>query len=182
MTAAAIGLLAAGAIGVLYLWYGRRARRLSSERLAEWIGKPFDEENREQALIRTVRAFPPRHRLAAPALGSVVTAVLWLVVGLPVEVAAAVGVLIGVLTHLIEDYVAEERAAVIEMQLSAAIDLLVGSLRAGASLLAAFESALQETQLPLRPYFQEVAGRIRLGDDPRAVSYTHLTLPTNREV
>jgi tight adherence protein B len=103
---------------------------------------------------------------------------LWLVAGLPVEVAAAAGILIGVLAHLVEDYVAEERAAIIETQLSAAIDLLVGSLRAGASLLAAFESALQETELPLRPYFQEVAGRIRLGDDPRvAVSELQVHVP-----
>ena len=45
---------------------------------------------------------------------------------------------------------------------------MVGSLRAGASLLSAFESALRGVRSPLRPYFQEVAGRIRLGDDPRA--------------
>src|ERR1041384_260997 len=44
---------------------------------------------------------------------------------------------------------------------------MVGSLRAGASLLAAFESALEEVGPPLRPYFQEVAGRLRLGDEPR---------------
>src|SRR5436190_2594905 len=56
----------------------------------------------------------------------------------------------------------------IESQLAAAIYLMVGSLRAGASLLAAFESALEEIGPPLRPYFQEVAGRIRLGDDPRS--------------
>ena len=64
--------------------------------------------------------------------------------------------------------VADQKAATIEAQLAAAIYLMVGSLRAGASLLAAFESALEEVGPPLRPYFQEVAGRIRLGDDPRA--------------
>ena len=72
------------------------------------------------------------------------------------------------ISHLVEEQVAEQRTAKIEIQLAEAIDLLVGSLRAGASLLAAFESALQESDRPLRPYFQEVAGRIRLGDDPRA--------------
>ena len=178
MTAAAIGVLLVAAVAVVYLWYGQRARRLSSERLADLIGKPVEAENREEQLIRTVRSFPPRHRFMAPSLGVVVAAVLWLVVGLPAEVAAAAGTLIGVLAHLVEDYVAEERAAIIETQLSAAIDLLVGSLRAGASLLAAFESALQETELPLRPYFQEVAGRIRLGDDPRvAVSELQVHVP-----
>jgi tight adherence protein B len=89
-------------------------------------------------------------------------------VGLPFEVAAAAGVLLGVLAHLIEDQVAGQKTALIEAQLAAAIYLMVGSLRAGASLLSAFESALEEVGPPLRPYFQEVAGRIRLGDDPRA--------------
>jgi tight adherence protein B len=49
--------------------------------------------------------------------------------------------------------------------------------------LAAFDSALEEVGPPLRPYFQEVAGRIRLGDDPRtAVSdlQVHVPLETFR--
>jgi tight adherence protein B len=178
VTAAAIGVLLVGAIALLHAWYSWRARRLASERLAELIGKPVEAESREEQLVRTVRSFPPRYRFAAPSLGVVVAAAFWLVGGLPAEVAAAAGILIGVLAHLVEDYVAEERAAIIETQLSAAIDLLVGSLRAGASLLAAFESALQETEAPLRPYFQEVAGRIRLGDDPRiAVSELQVRVP-----
>jgi len=184
MTAAAIGvMLVASAAAVFYVWYASRARRLASERLAEMVGRPAEAENREEQLIRTVRVFPPRYRYAPPSVGFVAAAVLWLVARLPIEVALAVGTLLGVLTYLVEDHVADRRAGVIEMQLAEAIDLLVGSLRAGASLLAAFESALQEAQLPLRPYFQEVAGRIRLGDDPRiAVSElpVHVPLETFR--
>jgi tight adherence protein B len=178
VTAAAFVGLFAATMAIMYLWYARRARRLSAERLAALIGEPRVAENREALLVRTVRSFPPRYRYAAPALGVVVAAAFWLVLNLPAQVAVAAGVLIGVLGHLVEDYVAAERAALIETQLSAAIDLLVGSLRAGASLLAAFESALQETEAPLRPYFQEVAGRIRLGDDPRiAVSELQVHVP-----
>ena len=178
MTAARFAVMLAAAIAVLYLWYGYRARRLSAERLADLIGQPLEAENREQTLVRTVRSFPPRYQYVAPSLSAVAAGALWWVVGLPVEVSVAIGALFGVLSHLIEDYVAEERAATIETQLSAAIDLLIGSLRAGASLLAAFESALQEAEPPLRPYFQEVAGRIRLGDDPRvAVSELQVRVP-----
>jgi tight adherence protein B len=87
-------------------------------------------------------------------------------------------VLAGVFAHLVEDFIADQRAAAIEAQLAAAIYLMVSSLRAGASLLAAFESALEEVGPPLRPYFQEVAGRIRLGDDPRsAVSDLQRNVP-----
>jgi tight adherence protein B len=102
---------------------------------------------------------------------------------LPLEVAAAAGFLLGVMAHLIEEYRGGQQADLIEAQLAAAIYLMVGSLRAGASLLAAFESALEEVGPPLRPYFQEVAGRIRLGDDPRsAVSdlQKHVPLETFR--
>ena len=62
MTGVAIIVMLAGAAAVLFLWYDRRARRLASERLAALIGKPADAENREEALIRTVRSFPPRAR------------------------------------------------------------------------------------------------------------------------
>ena len=53
--------------------------------------------------------------------------------------------------HLVEEYRGEQKGAQIESQLAAAIYLMVGSLRAGASLLAAFDSALEEVGPPLRP-------------------------------
>jgi tight adherence protein B len=161
-----------------YLWYRERARRLVAERLADMVGTTLDPENRQALLLKTVRSFPPRYRYVPPAVAAIVAATGWFVVRLPVEVSIAAAILIGVLSHLVESYVAEQRAMTIESQLAAAIDLLVGSLRAGSSLLAAFESALQEADAPLRPYFQEVAGRIRLGDDPRiAVSELPVRVP-----
>jgi tight adherence protein B len=163
----ALAVAAIFAIAVTYLWYGHRARRHADERLGELIGTTTVAEPRDEPR-RAIRPFPPRYRAAAPAIGLVTGAALWLMVGLPFEVAAAAGVLLGVFAHLIEDHVAGQKTATIEAQLAAAIYLMVASLRAGASLLAAFESALEEVGPPLRPYFQEVAGRIRLGDDPRA--------------
>lgn len=183
MTAIPLATMTGTAGAALYLWYRRRAERMSAERLAEMIGKPAAAENREELLIRTIKSFPPRYRYAAPSVGTVAAALFWMGVRLPLGVAVAAGMLLGVLTYLLEDHIAEERSAVIEAQLSAAIDLLVGSLRAGASLLAAFESALQEAAPPLRPYLLEVAGRIRLGDDPRAAVsdlQVHVPLETFR--
>src|SRR5262249_42615274 len=143
----------AGGVSAWYLWYDWRARRLASERLGLLIGAAVAADARREAPVRTVPAFPPRYRFVPPGVGVVVAAVLWRAAGLPTEVAGAVGLLAGVLTYLAEDYVADGRSGIIEAQLAAAIDLLVGSLRAGASLLAAFESALEETHAPLRPYF-----------------------------
>ena len=176
MIPAAIGVMLAA--GILYLWYRERARRLSADRLAALIGKTADAKHREEPPLRTIRAFPPRYRFAAPSVGVITGAAVWLVVGLPLEVAAAAGILAGVLAYLVEDHIGDQKSAMIETQLAAAIYLMVGSLRAGASLLAAFESALEEVGPPLRPYFQEVAGRIRLGDDPRtAVSDLQVYIP-----
>jgi tight adherence protein B len=165
------------ATGVVYLWYGHRMRRLADERLASMIGSIDVGETRDEPR-RTIRTFPERYRMAAPASGIAAGGGLWLLTGMPIEVAAAVGLLFGVFAHLVEDFLAAQKAEAIEAQLAAAIYLMVGSLRAGASLLAAFESALEEVGPPLRPYFQEVAGRIRLGDDPRsAVSDLQRNVP-----
>jgi tight adherence protein B len=155
------------ATGALYLWYGYRVRRLADERLAAMIGTIEIAGPREEPR-RAVRTFPRRYRFAAPATGVAAGSALWLIVGVPFEVSAAMGLLFGVFAYLVEDHLAGQQADLIEGQLAAAIYLMIGSLRAGASLLAAFESALEEVGPPLRPYFQEVAGRIRLGDDPRA--------------
>jgi len=166
VTAAAVGLLLAASWATGYLWYALRARRLASERLETLIG-PADVDNMQgEELPRASKAFPPRRRFLPAFAGTIAAATLWLGARLPIEVAGAAGVLVGVLSHLAEEHLAGQRTATIEMQLAEAIDLLVGSLRAGSSLLAAFESALEESEPPLRPYLQEVAGRIRLGDDP----------------
>ena len=153
MTVAAIGIVLAA--GALYLWFRERARRLSSDRLASLIGKTAGTESRGEPPLRTIRSFPPRYRFAAYSVGVVLAAALWLIVGLPMEVAAAAGILAGVLAYLVEDHIGDQKAAMIEAQLAAAIYLMVGSLRAGASLLAAFESALEEVGPPLRPYFRK---------------------------
>ena len=180
MTIAALAALLA--TGALYLLYGQHARRLADERLAAMIGTA-DISAPHEASKRRIRSFPPRYRVVPPAVGAGTALTFWLVIGLPVEIGIACGVLAGVLAHLVEEYRGEQQAAAIEAQLAAAIYLMVGSLRAGASLLAAFDSALEEVGPPLRPYFQEVAGRIRLGDDPRSAVgdlQVHVPLETFR--
>jgi tight adherence protein B len=166
MTASVFVVLLLGAI--FYLWYAQRLRRLALERLDDMLGKAREAEVETTETPRTVRVFPRRYRSLTYAAGVVAWLALWLLVGLPLVVSAAEGVLIGVLAYLVEDHYADQQSMLIEAQLAASIYLMVGSLRAGASLLAAFESALEEVGAPLRPYFQEVAGRIRLGDDPKS--------------
>lgn len=157
-------------------WRAAMARRRAVKRLDQWLSR--EAAPGASASTRTIRVFPTRYRFAAKLSGGVGGVLLWLVTGLPVEIAIAAALLIAVIAGLIEEYWAERQSAQIEAQLAAAIYLMVSSLRAGASLLAAFELALTEVGPPLRPYFQEVAGRIRLGDDPRAaVSDLQLHVP-----
>ena len=122
----------AGGAAVLYLWHGYRLRRLAMKRLAELVGRAPEPERRDEQLVRTVKSFPPRHRYLPPSVACLVAAALWFA-AVPIEVAVAAGVLVSVLSHLIEVHVAEGHTATIEMQLAEAIDLLVGSLRAGTS-------------------------------------------------
>lgn len=163
-----LAVVQAGALGLVYAWHTASARRLASARLAALLDVSTGPAARERVAFRAESRFPTRYRWLPPAVGAAVALALWTLVGLPLLIAAASGLVTGVLALLLEEHLSDQQEALIEAQLSVAIGLLVGALRAGASLLAAFESALQETGAPLRPYFLEVAGRIRLGDDPRA--------------
>jgi tight adherence protein B len=167
VTSVTIVVLLGSAAALLYLWYRERARRMSAERLRSVTGPSTTPADRDEALLRTIRPFPPRFRALPPLLAVVVAVGMWQVAKVPFEISLTAGLLTGVIAYLAESAIAEQRCAAIEVQLAEAIDLLVGSLRAGASLLAAFDSALQHTSAPLHQYFQEVAARIRLGDDPR---------------
>ena len=161
-------LLAAGGTALLmFLWRHQRARAVALARLDQLLMAPDAAADTAPAR-RRIAIFPHRYPWIAPAVAVLVSAGLWILTPAPLQVAVAAGLLAGVGAHLAEEHRREQQAALIEGQLAAAIDLMVGSLRAGASLLAAFESALDEIDAPLRPYVQEVAGRIKLGDDPRA--------------
>jgi tight adherence protein B len=162
-------VLAVGSMAVAYLYWRERARRRSVERLNALVGMSVVDPMDDDEPGATIPPFPPRHRAIPGVIAAATTVALWWAVRLPLEVSVAAGVLCAVLSYLVEEYVAEQRIATIEVQLSDAIDLLVGSLRAGAALLAAFESALRESRPPLRPYLEEVVGRVRLGGDPREV-------------
>ena len=166
----------------LYAWQGYSLRRRTVERLAVMMESTAADEPRGEPR-KAIPSFPVRHRYVPPVVAVAAALLLSLVVGLPLDVSAAAGALFGVMTHLAEEYHGEQQTALIESQLATAIYLMVGSLRAGASLLSAFDSALEEVGAPLRPYFQEVAGRIRLGDDPRAAVsdlQVHVPLETFR--
>jgi tight adherence protein B len=153
-----------------YAWWWQRVRRRATERLdAALDAAPVGAALIDAGARIGVRRFPPRYPLVFPMAAVLVLLGVRFAVGWPLPVAAALAILIGSLVHLVEQTIAEQRLARIEMQLADTIDLIVASLRAGAALPASLEICLRESQRPLRIYLQEIVGRLRLGDTPREV-------------
>ena len=117
------------------------------------------------AVTRALR----RHRLLPWIAAVALSFTLYFAFGMRVMFIVTFGMILGTITSLVESFAAERRALALETQLAEAIDLIVGSLRAGGSVMQALESALSEAQQPIRAELDEVVGRIRLGDDPRHV-------------
>jgi tight adherence protein B len=160
-----------------YAYVGAHARQRALKRLdaaiagagADTRGDAAGTRAASERIRAAPQVFPRRYRWLPIVTGVATVAAFNLVLRLRWDVSAAIAFLCGVCAWLGEEYLAQRRTALIETQLSEAIDMLVASLRVGAALLVAFESALQESRLPLRSYLQDMVGRVRLGDDPRLV-------------
>jgi tight adherence protein B len=163
---AVVILLAAG-LAVLYAARISRRRRIALQRIGtEILSVPSTslvyEPERDE-----IETYPRRFQFAGPAAGLIsAIAVYWLTARPPYAVAA--GVLTGTAGYLIELYWAEMKIRRIEEQLADAIDLMVASLRAGSALLSALEATSREAKMPIREELDNMIGRIRLGEDPRA--------------
>lgn len=131
---------------------------------------------RQPAPREAGHASPPRGRLRSaigryrwlPPLAAAAVALLArLLLGWSWVFSIAAGVITGLLAGEMEAYWAARRAARLEQQLADAIDLMVGALGAGASVVAALEVAARESPAPLRLFLEELLARIRYGDDPQ---------------
>jgi len=85
------------------------------------------------------------------------------------QYAVSIGLIVSLIANELDKMRVSATRAKMEAQLGAAIDLMVGSLQAGGSVVNALESARTEARAPLRPELDELIGRIRLGDDPQSV-------------
>jgi tight adherence protein B len=115
-----------------------------------------------------IRTYPQRYRFAGPAAALLIAASIHWLTNWHTPYAFAFGILIGVITYLLEMYWADLRVERIEAQLADAIDMMVASLRAGSALLAVLEATAAEARQPLRGELDTLIGRMRLGEDPRA--------------
>lgn len=117
----------------------------------------------------TGKPFTRKHPVA-PWVASIAVALgLHFGLGIYLIVAAAVGIVAGVGVNLFFRALAARKTSRLEFQLADAMDLMVSSLRAGAGLTDAIESATRESRRPLRGYLNQLLNRIRLGERPEYV-------------
>lgn len=143
-----------------------RTRRVTHERLQ--LGAP-EATLDEAPPAPDTRRFVRRRWLAPWLVGVGVALGLHFALGVAWVFAVALGVVVGLLGHQLDAWRVARLADRIEAQLADAIDLMVSSLKVGATLQTGLETALRESHAPLRPQLEEMIGRIRLGDVPSTV-------------
>ena len=162
-------ILASALAAVVRLWWSARASRIARDRLdAALIEMEVEEEPADQE-PPPARPFLRRHRLAPWVCGAIIVALVYLIAGLKIVYALTGGAVVAILVHETEVSWAGRLTLKIETQLADAIDLMVGSLRAGAGVLQSLETAVDESRYPLKPQLEEVLGRIRYGDSSQIV-------------
>ncbi|MEQ8767920.1 MAG: type II secretion system F family protein [Planctomycetota bacterium] len=158
-----------GGCAVLWVVWTEARRQQALRRLQQSTAPPPLPGTEEQVIDSSapVRRINRRYTWAAYVVGAFLYLLLRLSTDLPAAFVLAFAIVATVASTLIESQLAARRYAKLEQQLIDLIDLIVGSLRAGAGVLDSFDNALRETQMPLRPLIESIVARIRLGDRPQ---------------
>ncbi len=159
-----------GGGAVLWVVWTEARRQATLRRLEQSTAPPAaagPEIGDEFDLLGPARRLTRRYVWVAYIFGLLVFLGLRTGTDLPFPFVFAFGIVATVSGVLVESQIASKRLAKLEQQLIDMIDLIVGSLKAGAGVLDAFESALREAGMPLRPLIENIVARIRLGDRPQ---------------
>ncbi len=152
------------------VWMARRIRIQAASRSR--LGQADREIPPATAETPVVRPFVRSQVWVAYLVGFCVAGLLYFLAGAG-PIFSASFALIVTLMGLEFDQIRVERAiARVERQLADSLDLIIASLSAGVGVLQALESALAESKEPLRHQWEYIVGRIRLGDDAKAVFAT----------
>ncbi|HKI30314.1 MAG TPA: type II secretion system F family protein [Gemmataceae bacterium] len=157
--------LALGLAAVVYFVMVWRVRRLALRRLAESVEAAEEAEPAEEELTAV---FVRRHYIL-PWVGAALVGVVIYFVGVHWVFCGTLAMLLGLFGGQVDRFRVDRKTARIEEQLADAIDLMIGALQGGGSVLRAMEVAVEEARGPLKPQLAEVVGRIRLGDETPAV-------------
>ncbi len=170
--------LAIGLIG-LWLWQAAISRERAYERF-ESLSLSVQAENHESqvahsdgptayaasALSRTSRRLSRNWIWLPWVIGVGIAVTVWLIFGWPIQYVVAIGAVVSLLLSQVESFLQARHIAVLERQLADAIDIMIGAVSSGAAVGPAMDAAMMETDRPLKPYLEELSGRIRLGDEP----------------
>jgi tight adherence protein B len=159
----ALAILACAGGGLVLYWRSARLRQLARDRLDAGTG-PHPAASRPQD-----QPFPQRFRWVALLAGALLFVGLTLFTPLSPIFTTTFGVVVIMLGLRLEAQWADRRRLLMESQLANALDLMISTLQAGASVTAALETATLEARPPLRNQLDDVLGRIRFGDEPLAV-------------
>ena len=158
----------AAVVGLVVWWQAEQRHKAAWERLhSESDSGPDSAVSAVD--FRSSRRLRRRWMWVPWAIGILVGISVWLLLDLRQIYAFTAGLMVGLLGAQVEGFLAANHVAKLERQLADTIDIMIGAVGAGASVGAAMDAAIIESKNPLRPYLEEVAGRIRLGDSPQAV-------------
>lgn len=149
--------------GVALWWRAERQREAALQRLNS------EKDSDELTPIASGRRLRRRWMWVPWAIAVAVGISIWLVFDLRPIYTISAALMTGLLGSQVESVLSARYAARLERQLADAIDIMVGAVGAGSSVGSALDAAITETSTPLRPYLEEVSGRIRLGDSPATV-------------
>lgn len=133
-------------------------------------GERDEDDTQPTYEITPARSSPflRRYPLVPWIIGLSTAAVLGFLVSLVPWIACAIGLLAGIGARIGIDAWKARQAAQFELQLANGLDLIVGSLRAGAGVTEALTSATRAARGALKSGLSELVERIRIGDDPLA--------------
>jgi tight adherence protein B len=99
-------------------------------------------------------------------IGIGIALTVWLILRWPLQYVIAIAAVASLLLSQLEGFLHARHIALLERQLADAIDIMIGAVSSGAAVGPAIDAATFETERPLKPYLEELSGRIRLGDEP----------------
>lgn len=155
--------LLAGVGGISVFEHHRRARR----RAFEVIATDDDVSAAGMATDSVLR----RWWWAPPAAALLAFAALFVGLNVPLSYALALSGVVALLAVVLDAMRVTRLRNKLESQLADSIALMVAALSVGTSLTQALENAHAEMSRPLSRVFDDVVGRIRLGDEPVDVMY-----------
>lgn len=154
-------LVAASASAGLWLVHREGSRRRARARLAE---------GRKEAEAAASAGDPMRLRPEVRAWPAVAVGLAVAITGAAMRIdailASGVGAVAGVLFQVAVGGIAQRRSLQLEEGLAEVIGLTSSALRAGASPVDALERAAQAIRGPAQRILLDLAGRLRLGEDP----------------